>query len=423
MVSRPVKVRKLLPRIDPDQLEVKFQDQIFKLGINRTVFIISMLAWGFFLWACGQEEKVGIRQVTLADEVSRLSDEPGSYEWWNFFAFDSSGDLGISMIFLSANLWDVDYRNATYAYRDNPEGVTKPVPGDYYLLQLNVTQGGRKVFSTMRNPPGTTAEFFPDEPRGRIGQSTFSGSLDNGFKVFQVHIDSPDLNNLLRLEVEVEFRESAPGFTVDGSGLYGRIPGGSRHQWEWPLGYPETNGTIKITDRAGAVLLDRSFTGGGYTDHMWGEGLCGDMLDSWYFGRLDLGDQGALIYVWLTPKSDTVKPYGYVFRIPIGQLAEALEIEDFIGTEPDRGIYGLEYFSRITMNLEGGGRVESRFGNPAGEDWPFQVAGPAVISARLPGDIEVVEQPGLGEYLWQPGIDSEEYRFMFSVLPGLPWYP
>jgi hypothetical protein len=401
----------------------KIQDRKRILGFGRAVFLFSMLAVGFFLGACGQGEKAGLRQLTLADEVSRLPDAPGSYEWWNFYAFDSSGDLGLSMIFLSANLWDIGYRDAAYAYRENPEAVSRPVPADYFLLQLNISKGGVNIFSTMRNPPGTTAEFFPDEPRGRIGSSTFSGSLDNGLKVFQVRIDAPDLSNLLRLEAEVEFREASPGFTVDGPGLYGRIPGGELHQWEWPLGYPETGGTVKITDRAGAVILDRSFTGGGYTDHMWGEGLCGDMLDSWYFGRLDLGERGALVYVWLTPRSESTAPYGYVFRIRKGRPAEALEIEEFIGAEADRGSYGLDFFSLITMNLKGGGTVESRFGNPAGEDWPFQVAGPAAISARLPGDIEVTEQPGLGEYLWQPGIDSQEYRLMFSVLPGFPWYP
>lgn len=370
------------------------------------------------------DEVSSIREATLEDDASGLSDEPGSHEFWNFFAFDREGDLGISMIFLSADMWNADYREATYAWREDPGSRARPVPGEHFLLQLNVTKGTEKVFTTIRVPPGATAEFSSDGPQGRIGDSTFSGSLQDGIKTYQVSIDFPDLTNSLRLEAEVTFEALSPGLAVDGLGMFGGIPGGSLHHWQWPIGYPQTGGSVRITDREGTLILEESFTGGGgYVDHMWGEGLMADMLDSWYFGRLELGEDGALIYVWLTPRDEEVEPYGRVFRIPRGELATMHEVTGFTGSDFTANPYGLEYYRGLTFTLAGGGTVSARFGAPAVEDWPFQVAGPAVISADIPDDIEVRDLPGLGEYLWQPGIDSETYKLLYSTLEDFPWYP
>lgn len=366
----------------------------------------------------------GVREATLEDDASGLSDEPGSHEFWNFFAFDREGDLGISMIFLSADMWNVDYREAAYAWREDPVSHARPVPGEHFLLQLNVTKGTEKVFTTIRVPPGATAEFSSDGPQGRIGGSTFSGSLADGIKTFEVSIDSPDLTNSLRLEAEVEFAALSPGFAVDGLGIFGGIPGGTLHHWQWPIGYPLTGGSVRVTDREGAVVLEESFSGGGgYVDHMWGEGFMADMLDSWYFGRLELGEHGALIYVWLTPRDEEVEPYGRVFRIPRGEPAAMHQVTGFTGSDVTVNAYGLEYCRGLTFALDGGGTVSARFGDPAVEDWPFQAAGPATISAMIPGDISVSELPGLGEYLWQPGIDGETYKFLYSTLDDFPWYP
>ena len=365
-----------------------------------------------------------VREDTLEDDASRLSDMPGSHEFWNFFAFDLNGDLGISMIFLSANMWDVNMRNAVYTWRKDQEKSPPPGSADYFLLQLNVTKGAEKIFSSVKNPPGTKVEFSPAEPRGRIGQSTFYGSMVKETKTYKVHIDAADTMNTLRLKADVEFHAASPGFAVDGAGLFGEIPGGQIHDWQWPIGYPQTSGTVLVTDRSGGTLLSEAFSkGGGYVDHMWGEGLLSDVLDSWYFGRIDLGSKGALVYVWLTPKLRKGKPYGRVFRIPWGGLAASHDIISFTGAELRTGSFGLEYYSDLSFTLAGGGAVQSIFGNPAVEDWPFQVAGPAVISVDIPGDVSVTGQPGLGEYLQQEGIDSEAYQLMFSALHDMPWNP
>ena len=331
------------------------------------------------------------------------------------------GDLGTSMIFLSANMWDVKMRQAAYEWKKNAGEISAPAAADYFLLQLNVTRGADKIVSTVINPPGTTVEFSRVDSRGRIGESTFSASMINGVKTYKVHIDSPDTVNMLRLKADVEFKALSPGYVVDGPGLFGGIPGGSLHDWQWPIGYPTSSGNILITDRAGEKVFGDSFSGGGYIDHMWGEGQLSDVLDSWYFGRIDLGEKGALIYVWLTAKSGDVKPYGSVFRIRQGQLAVSHEIIGFSASGRRTGAYGLEYNSELVLTLDNGGVVKSRFGNPAVEDWPFQVAGPAVISADMPGDVNVSEQPGLGEYLWLPGIDSDAYKLMFTALSEMPW--
>lgn len=360
--------------------------------------------------------------ATLADDVSQLPAAPGSYEWYNFFAFDREQDIAISAIFLSANPWDTEYRKAVHAHRLDPEDNPAPIPHDHFLLQLNVTRNGKKVFTSIRNAPGTTSEFSTSEAKGRIGNSEFYATMENGKKVYHVSISTADDTNLNYLQAELTFHEGAPGFKVDDMGLYGGMPGGQLHQWQFPIGYPITSGEIKVTSSTGRIKLDHQLAGGGYMDHMWGEGMTADVLEAWHFGRVDLDQDGAAVYVWLQPRDTAYEAYGRLFRIHRDGPIEMHTLHDFTGTNAQTNAFGLDHFRSVHWLVGDNGSLAVTI-DQAVEDWPFQVAGPASIDLTIPGDIDVTDGDGPGEYLWQPGIDHPTYYLLDGpLLDVVPYY-
>ena len=106
----------------------------------------------------------GVELLSLEDDVSRRTDQPGQHEWWNFLAEDASSGLAISTIFFNGNLYDINYRIALEQFRADPQSQTAPRPGDYVPLQLNVIKDGRNVFSSVKLPPDTTANFEKERP-------------------------------------------------------------------------------------------------------------------------------------------------------------------------------------------------------------------------------------------------------------------
>lgn len=384
--------------------------------------VAATLAVGISCLACSDDAATSseptalVREATLQDDASKLPSTPGAYEWWNFFAEDEDEALSVSVIFLAADPFNVDYRRAVHAHRENPEGVPAPDPADYHLLQIAVTIDGKKEFVRLRDRPGTEVEFSTTEAYGRIGDSSFTGSTQEGRKQYHIVVDAEDTAGTLRLEADLALRAGAPGFTVAGDGLYRGLPGGETHAWQFPLGRPRSEGTIRITKDDGTVVAEREVRGGGYVDHMWGDGLAGEVIDSWHFATVDLGDDGSMVYVWLTPSKSGVEPTGYVFRVRDDELARAYPIRALVPAEVREGSFDLPYDGDYTLELEEGGTVRCRFADKLGEDWPFQAAGPADFWIDIPGDVCRDEVPGVGEYLWQPGIDSEAYAEMFDLL-------
>lgn len=376
----------------------------------------------------------GLRPTTLQDDASKISSEPGSYEWWNFFASEQGGydqdNLSISMIFNPADLFNADYRRAVFRWRSNPERYPVPDPFEYSLLQLNVTVGSRKLFTRIKNPKGTVTEFSKERPYGKFtsgdNECSFNGYLDeNGIKTYEVKINQWDMLRLKRLEANIIFRERSSGFTIDGQGMYGRIPGGAGlHHWQSSLGYPETEGTVIIHRPGPLPDFKRRFKGGtGLADHMWGQGLCGDMLHSWYFGKIELDENGTLVYVYLTPAKNVknAEPYGHVFLIPgHGGLPGVFEIVSMDMSGKRTGRFRLDYYSRLKMGLPDNGKIDVKFGDPAVEDWPFQVVGPSVVSIDIPGKITREKIPGIGEYLQQDKIDDPVFRVLYAMLNLAP---
>jgi hypothetical protein len=362
-----------------------------------------------------------VTALTARDHVTHLSDVPGSYEWWNFYAESASGDVSLSVIFLSANLFDAHYRRDVRAWQASPGESSAPRPSDAWLLQLNLTIDGKKVFTNIRQWPGVTAEFSPTEPRGRIGDSSFEAVEQGGQTVFRIVLDAPDMTNSQRLQGQLELRAGAPGFRVT-RGMYDGIPGGGKHHWELPLGLPLTNGTVRVVARDGSVTVpEQPIVGRGYTDHMWGEGLLGDVLSSWHFGTVDLGMEGKLVYVWLT--SNEGPSHGFSFFVVPGQLPITRRLLGLTPFEQREGAMGLTFDARYALALEEGGRVDVTFDDALGEDWPFQVSGETGVDIAIPGVIERVGARGVGEYLLQSGIDSEAYEKAFDLVDQMDWNP
>lgn len=376
------------------------------------------------------DDALGLREATLHDDRSQISTVPGSYEWWNFFAAESGGyaeeNVSISTIFNPADLFNLDYRKAVYDWRRDPENHSAPNPLDYPLLQINVTQGDKKLFSTIAVPEGTATEFSKEEAFGRFytetRESRFQGYYDeNGVKTFEVTINAVDTLTRRTLEAQITFKADAPGFTIDGQGLYGMIEGGAgRHHWQSSIGFPRTQSEILIRSAQGKEILNHRFENGtGLADHMWGEGLLGDVLKSWYWGKIDLGDDGILIYVYLTPRleNDNQRPYGRVFLIPReGGLPELIEVSSMDILATHKGTSGLAFNSHFRLALVGGGFVDVQFGDPAVEDWPFQITGPSQVDVMIPGVVEKHDQAGIGEFLSQKEIDAPLFQILYRLL-------
>jgi hypothetical protein len=356
----------------------------------------------------------------VADDASRLPDAPGSYEWWNFFAQDTrpGHDLAVSAIFMPANLFDTRYRRRVHDHRCH-RSADAPTPGRHPLLQLNVAHRGRKVFTTVRHPPGATVEWSRTEPVGRVGSSTFAAGVEDGETVYRLHLDHPGMTNLTRLQGELTFRSPDGGFAVGGGGLYGAVPGGAAHQWQFPLALPQVTGRLRVVDRRGRVTFDQGLEGVGYTDHCWGEGLLGDVLDRWYFGRVDLAGEGAVVAVWLVPHH--APPYGRLLRIRPGRSPVVHEVLELLTAAPRTGAMGLDFAGEVTF-VVATGAVRLVFPRRLGEDWPFQVSGDGRIDVELAGDVSVRDRAGPVEHLSHPRIDDPFFALLDSMVPRIPWF-
>lgn len=365
-----------------------------------------------------------VRPLSLQDDASRRSDEPGQHEWWNFFAEDAQGSVSISAIFLNGNMFDVNYRVALELHRADPAIHPVPLPADYPLLQLNVIQDGEKRFSTIRLPPETTTEFEFNRPYGRIGESWFEGIEERGERIWRVHIRSPDMLNLHRLEADIEYRDFSRAFTIADGGFFSPIPQGSESGIHFPVAGSITTGHVRILNRLGRVLLDEELAGGGHTDHLFGR-FYSDLVRAYYFGRLRLGVEGDMVYYYHFPLDTRISPYGWLIRIPQGgELPAAYVIESLTQSEPETGSFGLDYHAVIEMTLQGGGRARvfmERTGSS--EDWPFQITGLGHFNVVIPGDVTAIDAEGIAEYGFFDGLDSPLFRFLHSLLDLVPWFP
>jgi len=353
------------------------------------------------------------------------TDDPGQHEWWNFFVKDSKRGIGVSTIFLNGNMFDVDYQLAWKAYRQDAASLPAPFPGDYVLLQLNVLKDDRKVFTSIRVPRETTWEFDNERPYGRIGDSWFEAVEEDGEIVWRVHIDSPDMFNWLRLEADLEFLDASTAFTIAGGGFFGPIPGGSGSDIHFFVARPIVIGHVRITDRLGRVRLDEPITGTGHCDHVFGR-FYSDLVRSYYFGRWEQSAQEDLVYFYHFPRQLDVPAYGWLIRIPERNWARprAYAITSLFEDSPARGSFGLDYYARIEMQLEGGGSVRTFMERTAAsEDWPFQITGIGHFDVDIAGETRACGAIGLAEYGYFDGLTSPLFQFLFSLLELVPWLP
>ena len=365
-----------------------------------------------------------IRLLDLDQDAARRSGEPGQHEWWNFFAQDRASGLGISTIFLDGNMFDVDYRVALERHRADPASHPPPDPSDYRLLQLNVHKDDRKLFSSIKLPPGAASEFDTARPYGRVGQSWFEGRQEGGERVWRVHIDSPDMFNLRRLEADLEYRDASHAFTVAHGGFFAPVPGGEASGIHFAVASPVVQGRVRITDRRGRITLDEELSGGGHVDHIFGRFTC-DLACSYYFGRVVLEGAGEIVYFHHYFRDPETAPHGWLVRIPTdGQMPRAHAITEVLESSPARGAFGLDYHEAIEIILDEGGTVRVFMERtPASEDWPFQITGAGRFYVDIPGDIRVEGAPGMAEYGYLDGLDNPLFRFLFSLMDRFPWFP
>lgn len=396
----------------------------------------------FMLWSCGgsgadnsenetvisenNDSESEIRQSGTEDHASFMTDDPGAYEWWNFWAYSNDTGISVNSIFIQGDPWNITYREAVKAYLKNPDELEPPNPADYFLLTLNVKKDGEEIFSNMRNPvnPVIDAEFSSEIAKGRIGSSTFEASESNGVVTYHVHIDAPDTFNNLRLKADIEFVAISPGYNFVNPTLFGNMVGGETHHWDQMLGYAQTQGTVLIEDRDGRVVYQGDFTnGGGYSDHFWGDTLIDQVMEKWHFGHADFDEKGSIVWMWLTPTDPETPPYGRFLRIKRGELAEVINIESIEMDGKQKGMLGLEYYNKVTLNLEGGGTFVSHFEGDRITDMPYQITSDAIVDIDIPGDISITGHPGFMENANLSELDNPIYVLMYKAMPLLPWTP
>jgi hypothetical protein len=134
---------------------------------------------------------------------------------------------------------------------------------------------------------------------------------------------------------------------------------------------------------------------------------------------------GDLVYYYHFPRDPVVAPYGWLIRIPHGgELPAAYVIESLTESEPETGSFGLDYYAVIEMALQGGGSARVFMERTeASEDWPFQITEIGHFNVRIPGDLTAVDAKGIAEYGFFDGLGDPLFRFLFSLLDLVPWFP
>eukprot|EP00004_Rigifila_ramosa_P018300 TRINITY_DN4531_c0_g1_i1.p1 TRINITY_DN4531_c0_g1~~TRINITY_DN4531_c0_g1_i1.p1 ORF type:complete len:382 (+),score=77.18 TRINITY_DN4531_c0_g1_i1:3-1148(+) len=365
------------------------------------------------------------RPLSLIEDASRRTNATGQHEWWNFYAEDPAAGVTISAIFLNGDMFNADYAVAFQAHLEDPDNNPAPNPDDYHLLQMNIAVHEVKIFTSIRDPPGTVAVYSQDRPYGRVSSpysdSWFEAAEVNGERVWRVHLDSPDMYNRFHIRADIEFRDRAQGFAVVG-GFFGPIVGETSGV-NFPVAKPLTSGSLTISDKRGGIAFSHEFSdGGGHTDHVFGE-FWSTLCTSYYFGRLVMDDSD-LMYYHNKPQDESIEPFGWVFRLPSdGSLPWSYKIVNI--TESgwvSRGGVKLDYFDTLEMQLAEGRVTNVLEMIEASEDWPFQVTGIGHFDIDIPGDLVTVRD-GIAEYGFLDGILDPFYVFLFSQLALIPFLP
>ncbi|MEX0944833.1 MAG: hypothetical protein WDZ38_04105 [Balneolaceae bacterium] len=228
---------------------------------------------------------------------------PGGYEWWYFDAMSKNG-YSIVVIFYCGNPFSRRYINAL---RDDINNNAEQFPA----ISVSVYKDSKPVYYSFEETKPEQAEFSKVEPKGRVRDSRFKGSRNDGNIFFTIQLDQKLING------DSIFGELH--FSSNDNSLSEIVRDGSDDQEKhiWNLVMPKCKVKGKLTLK-GYQEEEILFDGVGYHDHNSGNEPMKESFRQWYWGRYHTENATFIYYLmegiagwdekaWLIEDGGTIK--------------------------------------------------------------------------------------------------------------------
>jgi hypothetical protein len=202
----------------------------------------------------GDELNAGLEP---GEDARHLMRAPMPYEWWYFDASFEDGHSAVAII------WPMNY--------------SKPWRRQC-TLQLSIYTPEGDCHKEYVFPSRKVLSASYDTCDVRVGDCFMRGSHPR----YEVRVGSGPL------EVDLEFRATAPGWKPGASVNYLPFPRFRSMGWLVPLPRATVSGVLRYDGREVRV------EGHGYHDHNWGEAPIFHMVDNWNWGHVVSGDLGVI---------------------------------------------------------------------------------------------------------------------------------
>lgn len=208
---------------------------------------------------------------------------PGSYEWWYFDALSEDG-YAIVVIFYEGNPFSRKYIEALQIDKEAKAS-------DFPAISISMYRNGKPVYYSFEEVKSNQAAFSANQPKGNIGQNSFSGFSRDGATSYTVQINQllpngDSLNGELKFESKIS---AVPIFQKEENPAVQ-----PKHSWNLIQPKAEVSGKLKV---GGTQVIDINFEGKGYHDHNFGSEPMKDSFDEWYWGRYHFDDSTLIYYI------------------------------------------------------------------------------------------------------------------------------
>lgn len=302
---------------------------------------------------------------------------PGGFSWWYADVVNAAGD-GLVLIGAWGLPFLPGYASATR--RGAPQR-----PDERPSLNLALYRGGRLCSYHLQECGGA----WESETRWRFGDSVVESFVEGGVRRLVATIDCPVAGTAERLvgriAVEGPARRAGPDEVAAGD-----------HRWT-PLAAPAT-GTASLAAGAWRFELE----GRAYHDRNESEVPLDRLgIGEWLWGRAPLGEREVVWYLLWPEDGGPVKAWGLTLE-PDG-TTRPVEGLSVAVTERRRSVYGLAWWDRIALSVDGAPWIDVTHG-PLVEDGPFYLRFfPWVRGAGLEGR-------GVAEYVRPDRVDLDWMR-------------
>lgn len=236
-----------------------------------------------------------------AAHADLLRSAPGAYEWWYFDALSEDGEWALTTIWFLGNPFSPYYRESCLGRAANPYAHNA-------LFFALYKQGVLYAYHFTRFPQNQV-QADPVRPAClRFGPN----ALDWDGQTYHLKIADENANRRC-LAADLQF-DAAPLVPAD-------MPlGDARDTHCWLPAAPacRVRGQITLREQANAGAHRLHFQGLGYHDHNWGTLPFDTAIKDWYWGRVSLGTDKALLVYHVRYR--TAPPVSHLLRFEGGRL-------------------------------------------------------------------------------------------------------